>query len=447
MTVITRYPPAPSGEIHIGNLRTMLFNYLLAAREGGKVVLRFEDTNEEKSDSKYERVAIDTLRDLGLEYHEGPYRQSDRLEIYQKYLQALLDQDKAYYAEDSNDGSGQVIRFRNPNKEITFTDLVRGDITIDSTSFGDFIIARSFESPLYHFTVVIDDWDMGITHILRGEDHITSTPRQIALLEALGGDIPQYAHLPLIVGEDKKKLGKRHGATGWSAFKAQGYLPEAFVNHLAFLGWNPGDEREIFTLEELITEFDIDKVGKNPAVYDYRKLDDINRQHLLKLDSNTISQSVLDFLPADVRSQFDRDQDKAQKIISLVILERINKFADVTEMAEQGEFDMFFARSEIDKDLVCFKDETIEQGQSLVQQVVEKLSSIDESDWQKNALKDALWEWSGEVGRGSVLHPMRTVLSGSKQSPDPFTIAEILGKEETLARLQGFLKLDRDRSL
>ena len=418
----------------------MLFNYLLAAQNNGKVILRFEDTNEETSDSKYEQIAIDTLDELGLVYHEGPYRQSDRLEIYQRYLQMLLDQDRAYYAEESNDESGQVIRFRNPNKEVSFTDIVRGQITIDTTSFGDFIIARSFASPLYHFTVVVDDMDMGITHILRGEDHITSTPRQIVLLEALGKEPPQYAHLPLIVGGDKKKLGKRHGATGWSALKAQGYLPSAFINHLAFLGWNPGDEREIFTLSELITNFDIHKVGKNPAVYDYTKLDDINRQHLLQLERETLTGHILDFLPEQNKKQFDANPDKAQKIIELVILERINKFGDVTQMATQGEFDMFFSHREIDQDLVCFKNEPQETGQALVQQAVEKLAQVETELWHKDTVKECLWKWSGEVGRGSVLHPMRTVLSGRAQSPDPFTIAEILGKEETLARLRLFVE-------
>lgn len=441
MTVITRYPPAPSGEIHIGNLRTMLFNYLLAAQNGGRVVLRFEDTNEEKSDVKYEQIAIDTLNELGLQYDVGPFRQSDRLDIYQKYLQQMLDKDLAYYAEESNDGSGQVIRFRNPNQEITFTDIVRGDITIDTTSFEDFIIARSFDSPLYHFTVVVDDMEMGITHILRGEDHITSTPRQILLIEALGGERPQYAHLPLIVGEDKKKLGKRHGATGWSAFREQGYLPSAFVNHLAFLGWNPGDDREIFTLDELVQEFDINKVGKNPAVYDYTKLDNINRQHLLQLDADYMAEQIVSFLPADVRQQFSDNPTMGEKIMQMVILERINKFGDVTAMADQGEFNMFFVRPKIDADLVQFKDDGLERGRELVSVVIEKLQNIDESNWNKDTLKEALWNWTGEVGRGSVLHPMRTVLSGEQQSPDPFTIAEIIGKSETIERLQTFTDL------
>ena len=440
MEVITRYPPSPTGEIHIGNMRTMLFNYLWAKKHKGQVVLRFEDTDSERSDMKYEQVAIQAFQTLGIEPDRGPFRQSERKDLYRTRLQELINQDLAYEGEESSDGSGQaVIRFRNPNKEVSFIDLVRGEITIDTTDFGDFIIARSLNDPLYHFTVVVDDLAMGVTHILRGEDHITSTPRQLVLIEALGGQAPTYAHLPLIVGDDKKKLSKRHGAVTVGGFMDQGYLPSALVNYLAFLGWNPGDDREIFSLEELIEEFSLDKVNKSPATFSYDKLDDINRQHLLMQEADYVAEQIVSFLPPDVREQFVSHPTKAEKIMQMVILERMSKFGDVTNMALSGEFACFFTRPSINSELVSFKDESMSQGQAWVAEVISRISHLDGSAWERDTIKNVLWEWLGEVGRGSVLHPMRTVLSGRASSPDPFTIAEILGKEETLERLQAFV--------
>lgn len=434
--VITRYPPSPTGELHIGNIRTMLFNYLFARQNNGEIVLRFEDTNEEKSDVKYEKIAMDILSVLGLTYDKGPYRQSERTDVYSRYIQDLIARDLAYEGEESQDGSGDhVIRFRNPNTVVTFTDIIRGEISIDTTDFGDFVIARSLDSPLYHLTVVVDDMEMGITHIIRGEDHITSTPRQILLIDALGGIVPQYAHLPLIVGDDKKKLGKRHGATSWGALEAQGYLPEAFINHLALLGWNPGNDREIFSLEELVEHFDLHKVGKNPARYDYAKLDDINRQYLLRLDPDYVASEIINFLPTDIRRQFESDIKKGEQIMELVILERINKFGDVTAMADTGEFDLFFNRPAINSTSISFKDTPCDETMEIVQGISDRLEKLDDLQWNKDSIKDALWDWASDVGRGKVLHPLRTVLSGREQSPDPFTLAFILGKTETLERL------------
>jgi glutamyl-tRNA synthetase len=235
--IIVRYPPSPSGNLHIGNIRSLLFNYLYMKKAKGDAVMRFEDTDRERSKKEFEDTQLETLSDLGIEYNKGPFKQSDRTEFYSDAIEKLINNNNAFEGEESQDGSGdKVIRFKNPNKKVTFTDTIRGEVTIDTTDFGDFVIARSKTNPLYHLTVVVDDIDMGITDVIRGEDHITSTPRQILLIEALGGMIPRYAHLPLIVGDDKKKLGKRHGATTWQEFKKQGYLSEGVVNYLALLG-------------------------------------------------------------------------------------------------------------------------------------------------------------------------------------------------------------------
>lgn len=427
--IIVRYPPSPTGKLHIGNIRTFLFNYLLAKKNDGEIILRFEDTDKERSKKVYEDFTLETLQKLGLTFDRGPFRQSDRLEFYEEALETLIKNGNAFVAEDSKEGSGEkVIRFKNPHKKITFLDSVRGEITIDTTDFGDFVIARSKKNPLYHLTVVVDDLNMGITDIIRGEDHLTSTPRQILLIEALGGNIPQYTHLPLIIGKDKKKLSKRHGAINYSDFEKLGYLPEAIINYLALLGWNPGkgSEQEFFTIEELIKSFSLEGINNSPAMFSYEKLDDLNRQHLLKLNFTDYKKNVSKFLKKPVND----------KIINLVIKERIKKFSDVSEMEKNGEFDYFLETPKIKKEERNFKDITTTETEKILLEIIEKMKDISEENWQAEKIKEVLWDWSGEIGRGKVLHPMRFSLSGVNRSPDPFILAEILGKKETLKRLK-----------
>ena len=218
--IIVRYPPSPTGKLHVGNIRTLLFNYLFAKRMSGKIVMRFEDTDRDRSKKEHEDNILYILKELGMDFDEGPFRQSERTDRYVEAVEELIKNGYAFEAEESKDGSGdKVIRFKNPNKKVAYNDIVKGEITIDTTDFGDFVIARSKTNPLYHLTVVVDDIDMDITHVIRGEDHTTSTPRQILLIEALDGSVPTYAHLPLLIGPDKKKLGKRHGATSYDEFK------------------------------------------------------------------------------------------------------------------------------------------------------------------------------------------------------------------------------------
>jgi len=438
--IITRFPPSPTGEIHIGNMRTMLFNYLYARHYEGEIFLRFEDTDKERSDTKYEPIIIDALHTLGMDFDHGPFRQSERTVLYSKRLQELLALGVAYEGEESMDGSkNRVIRFKNPNKTITFNDKVRGQISIESNIFGDFVIARNINNPIYHFAVVVDDIEMGITHIIRGEDHITSTPRQILLIEALGGRIPVYAHLPLIVGEDRKKLSKRHGAVSVSAFIKQGYLPDAIVNYLAFLGWNPGGEREIYNLKELIREFTLEKVGKSAATFSYSKLNDMNYHYMLHLPLSDYKQYLINFLTEDIRQHFIKNPNIAERVIEKVIKQRINKFSDVVMMEENDELSYYFIQPQIDSKLVRFKDDPEEKTKELLLQSKIIFEKITNSDWNINFLKLNLWDWSAQVGRGNILHPLRVILSGKNQSPDPFTIAYVLGKEETLKRIDLYL--------
>jgi len=322
-----RFPPSPTGLLHIGNVRTALFNYLFAKKYGGAFVLRIEDTDRERSKKEYEEDIFEALRWLGLDADEGPeqgglygpYRQSERTAIYQKYLTQLLANGKAFYcfhteAELEKEGErlfaakqppihpceyrdlgiaeaekmkeakpDHIIRFKTPlGRTVVFRDLIRGDVSFASDLIGDFSIAKSMDEPLYHFAVVADDYEMQISHVIRGEDHIANTPKHILLAEALGFPAPAYAHLPLILGPDRSKLSKRHTATSLREYRAAGYLPEALINFLVLLGWNPGGDREIFSKEELIREFSLEKVQKSGAVFDVAKLNWMNGEYIRK---------------------------------------------------------------------------------------------------------------------------------------------------------------------
>lgn len=272
--------PSPTGNFHVGSVRTALFNFLFARKNTGKFILRIEDTDKDRSKKEFEDDILESLKWLGLKYDEF-YRQSERIEIYKKYLQKLIDENKAYISAETEGENREVVRFRNPNKQMVFEDLVRGKVEFDTTELGDFIIAKNLNEPLYHLAVVVDDFEAEITHVIRGEDHISNTPRQILIQEAIDAPRPIYAHLPLILAPDRSKLSKRkHGeSVSLDYYRQKGYLPVAIINYLALLGWNPGTEQEIFTLDELINVFDFSKVHKGGAIFDEKKLAWVNRKH------------------------------------------------------------------------------------------------------------------------------------------------------------------------
>jgi len=430
--VITRFPPSPTGHMHVGNIRSLLFNYLFAKKQDGEIVMRFEDTDRERSSQEHADEMLRDLEILGLSYDHGPHYQSQRTDIYKAKLQELIDSGYAYIGEATNDGSGNVVRFKNPNESVTFHDAIRGDITIDTTDFGDFVIARSLDNPLYHLTVVVDDIEGGITHVIRGEDHVTSTPRQILLINALGGSVPEYAHLPLIIGDDKKKLGKRHGAVYLQQFLDEGYLPEALINYLALLGWNPGDEREIFTMDELVQEFSLDRVQKSPATFSYTKLQDINRSHMQKLSQEAYRLHTCTFMAQETLACIN--EVVMDRFIESVLRERITHFGEVKAMNEAGELEYLKERPTRDEELMSFKEGPFETGKELASQALIKIAEL-EGELTPESIKEHVWEWTSEVGRGNVLHPLRTILSGQKRSPDPFTLIYVLGLEEAIARV------------
>ncbi|MCR4330753.1 MAG: glutamate--tRNA ligase [Patescibacteria group bacterium] len=423
--VITRFAPSPTGFLHVGGMRTALFNYLFAKQHGGKFILRIEDTDKERSKKEYEEDILAGLSWLSLSYDEI-YRQSERGEIYQKHLAKMLLEGMAYEAEDNSDGTGKVIRFKNPNEKIAFEDVIRGNIEFDTTELGDFVIAKDMHTPLYHLAVVVDDFEMGVTHIIRGEDHISNTPRQILIQRALHAPLPIYAHIPLILASDKSKLSKRHGAVSVNEYRKEGYLPEALINFLALLGWNPGTEKEIFTLVELIKEFNIEKVQKGGAVFNTEKLDWINKEHLKKISPKDLEVRVAEALNV-------QDSIMVEKITP-IILERINKINDIKKMATEGEWTYFFEAPRIDEAKLAWKDSTPEAAKKHLAEIANLLESADFSS--ADSIKRAVWDYAEKEGRGAVLWPFRYTLSGREKSPDPFTIASILGKEETLERLR-----------
>ncbi len=432
--IITRFPPSPTGSLHIGNIRTLLFNYLFTRKNGGEIVMRFEDTDRERSSKEHEQIALDALEALGLDFDRGPFRQSERTEKYINALNTLIENGNAYEAEESEGESGEkVIRFKNPNKKITFNDIIRGEITIDSTDFGDFVIARSKTNPLYHLTVVVDDLEMQVSHVIRGEDHITSTPRQILLIEALGGEIPHYAHLPLIIGSDKKKLGKRHGAVTYQEFEELGYIPAGIINYLALLGWNPGDDREFFTKDELIDIFSLERVNNSPAMFSYEKLDAINKYHIQKLSKEKYKEYVITFLEKEEKGKELMEHSAFDDIVDLIIRERIHKFSEVRTLLHEGEFNWLFATPKPEIDSLLYKDvpsETINKHLTHIISLIEQIA-----DWTPDSIKEVIWKYASENNVGEVLAPMRMALTAQKRSPDPFTISFVLGKEETLSRL------------
>jgi glutamyl-tRNA synthetase len=455
-----RIAPSPTGLLHIGTARTALFNWLFARKMGGTFVLRSEDTDKERSRAEYEQDILKGLSWLGLEWDEGPqldgsekgefgpYRQSARTPIYRRYLEKILAEDKAYYcyctpeeldAERAQlEAAGkapiysgkcrhlatppegkvpQVIRMRMPAQKVSFQDMVRGSVEFDLSLFGDIVIAKSLDEVLYNFAAVVDDFEMRISHVIRGEDHISNTPKQIAIAKALGVTSPYFAHLPLILNADRSKFSKRTNKVSASEYRQMGYLPSAIVNFLALIGWHPTGDKEVFTDKELISEFEMSRVQKSGAVFNPEKLDWLNREHLRLLSDAQF---------ADVAQQF------APEGTSLEILQRLAPLAKQklkTLASLEEEFNFVFMMPEYDADLLVWKEGTRESAKEVLEGVVTALQT-------NNDLSAILEDKANSgLGRGAVYWPVRIALSGKKISPGPQEIAPILGITECTARI------------
>src|SRR3989344_2793415 len=386
--VITRFPPSPTGPLHIGNVRTALFNYFFAKKNGGQFIVRVEDTDKDRSKKEYEIGMLDSLEWLGLSRDGGIWDQSERTEVYKKYLNKLIDDGKAYISQETEGENKEVVRFKNPNTTITFDDLVRGTVSFDTSELKDFIIARNINEPIYHLAVVVDDFESGVTHVMRGEYGISNTPRQILIAEAIGAPRPVYIHLPLILASDRSKLSKRkHGETvSLDYYRQKGYLPQALLNYLALLGWNPRTDKEIFTLKELVEAFSISQIHKGGAIFDEKKLEWVNKQHIKLLP----------------------DTEKKKLMIEGI-----------------KEAPYLVREPELEVEKIPWKETSREETIRLLEDSMHII--VDAGN---------LMAYAKKKGRGSVLWPIRYALTGLDVSPDPFTILHILGKEKSLKRLE-----------
>lgn len=455
MTVRVRFAPSPTGALHIGGARTALFNYLFARNQGGKFILRVEDTDRERSTEEFNKMILDGMEWLGLEHDEGPIYQSGRMEIYKDHIKKLLDEGKAYrcyctaeeleqrreaalkagkkpkYDNRCRGGSDRpdqpfTVRIKAPLEgTTTYHDICRGSITVDNKELDDLIIARSDGSPTYNLTVVVDDVEMKMTHIIRGDDHINNTPRQIVLYNALGYPIPEFAHLPMIYGPDKKKLSKRHGAVSVVEYHEKGFLPEAMLNYLARLGWSYGDQ-EIFTKDELIKYFDLSQVGNSPSTFDIEKLTWVNSQHMLKYDDNELLELVTPYLEKRGLTYTDRDL-----AVRAVRSER-ERGKTLDELAE---ISAFYFREEIEFDEDAAKKWLGVEGKENLKNIkseLEKLSDFTEENL--GALFKNLMEKTG-LKMLKLAQPCRVALCGTTVSPGIYEVMTILGKDRTLKRI------------
>lgn len=438
--VRVRFPPSPTGFCHVGTARMAILNYLFAKKNGGTIVFRSEDTDRERSKPEFEEDIKDQLTWLGLSWDVFE-RQSERASIHAEALKRLIAEDKAYVSEEpsKNDANVmvRVVRLRNPGTVITFTDLIRGDITFDTTELKDFVIARSETDPLYHFAVVMDDHDMGITHVIRGEDHISNTPRQILIQEALGFPRPQYAHYPLHLGADKSKLSKRTGDVAVKSYREKGFLAPALLNYIAILGWTPPSEREILTLGDMIAEFEISQLHKSGAVFDMEKLRWYNRQYLLALPEGEFATAALGTLRSALEERSVAwDESVGEKLLP-ILKERVHVWDDIREQVTEGEYDYFFADPNPDAASIPQKGNDSATAHKHLGFAYEALHKLDsESFNDPSRLKDVMWGYATAEGRGSVLWPLRFSLSGRAKSPDPFIIASLIGKDAVIRRIE-----------
>jgi glutamyl-tRNA synthetase len=490
----TRFAPSPTGWLHLGNARTAIFNYLFARHNNGKLVLRIEDTDRERSKKEYEEAIIEDLKWLGIEWDEGPdvggpyapYRQSERFDIYKKYVDILLKKGYAYRCfctpeeleaerekakkegrpyrysgkcrnltpeqveQYIKEGRPYVIRFRVPDgKDIVFHDLIKGEVKFNVNDFGDFVIVRSDGSPVYNFVVVIDDALMGITHVIRGEDHLSNTPKQILIYEALGFPVPKFAHLPIILGEDRSKLSKRHGAVSVRQYRFEGYLPEALFNFLSLLGWYPKDGKEILSKEELIGRFDISDIHNAPAVFNKEKLYWMNGVYIREvLELDDLTNRVINYL-----KQYRDYLDEEDKPVADIILQKPYEF--VKEVISKVR-DSFFTLKEFPKRAKPFFVEEFEiteegkkhiekLGKETVKQIVETFLEKVESaetfkgeDFKKTAKAVAK---ELKLKPGMVFKTLRVALTGETQGVSLDLLIDVIGKEAVVRRLKRFLNL------
>jgi len=442
-------------------------------------VLRIEDTDRDRSKKEYEQDIFEGLAWLGLTWDEGPipgaptyrgssgpYRQSERGATYKKYLELLLEEKRAYFCYCTKEeleaerqtmlGQGlppkygghcrelrsrppgkkpEVIRFKTPESRVEFKDVIRGKVEFDASTFGDIVIAKDLESPLYNFAAVVDDYEMRITHVIRGEDHISNTPKQILLQKALNFPDVIYAHLPLILNPDRTKLSKRYNEMSLLEYRKEGYLPAALVNFLALLGWHSEGDQEIFTLKELIREFDIKRVQKAGAAFNLEKLDWLNKEYLKNLSTDEIVDTLIPFLEA-------KRLGPSREFLSKIVEVERSRMKNLNNFFEIAGF--FFALPDYDPLLLVWQKEPASKTKVILKGILEIIDRIKSKTLSRTVLAEALADLAEKEGRGPVFWPLRVAVSGQRASPDPLEIIETLGYEETRRRIETAIKkIDR----
>ncbi|SEM99403.1 glutamyl-tRNA synthetase [Nitrosomonas marina] len=456
MIVRTRFAPSPTGYLHIGGARTALFSWAYARKHGGKFVLRIEDTDLERSTKASIQAIHEGMSWLELDYDEGPFYQMERLQRYQEVAQQLLENGQAYYCYASKEeleqmrqqqlaaglkprydgrwrdskktppaGVKPVIRFKNPlSGYVAFNDLIKGKISVSNQELDDLVLIRSDGIPTYNFSVVLDDLDMRITHVIRGDDHVNNTPRQINILKALDAGLPEYAHVPMILGANGERLSKRHGAVSVTQYRDDGYLPEALVNYLARLGWSHGDE-EIFSREQLVEWFDLASISRSPAKFNPEKLHWLNQQYLKKTDSNRLAELVKPFLSRD-----DCNFDQGPDLIAVIDLlkERVNTTEELADAA------VFFFRQLEPSEELRQQFYTLE-SKTILSELLKKLIQLE--NWSRDAIHQTIKETVKELGVKfpKVAMPLRVMVTGEVHTPSIDAILELLGRDETLKRM------------
>jgi len=453
----TRFAPSPTGYLHIGGARTALFNWLFARHFRGKFILRIEDTDRARSTEESIQAIYDGMEWLGLDWDEGPYLQTERFSIYREYIENLIKKGKAYYCcctpqeleekrkralaegrkpkydgkcrelDKPKSGEPHVIRFKAPGEGTTVVnDAIKGEVRFENSELDDLIIQRSDGYPTYNFVVVVDDITMGITHIIRGDDHLNNTPKQILLYQALDSPMPQFAHVPLILGTDKTRLSKRHGATSVMAYKELGYLPQAVMNYLVRLGWSHGDQ-EILSRDELIEKFSLDNVGKSAGVFNPEKLLWLNAHYIKEENPENLSGLLIPFIK---KRGYTVENNEVLQKITLAFKERSKT---LVEMAESSEF---FFKEGIEYDRKAAEKFLTPDTVEIFQILIKRFDQL--QTFNQQAIEEVFKEVSSQkdLKLGKIAQPVRVSLTGSTVSPGIYEVVEILGKEKVIDRLK-----------
>jgi glutamyl-tRNA synthetase len=456
-----RFAPSPTGHLHIGGARTALFNWLYARNRGGKFILRIEDTDRTRSTDEYIEAIIQGMQWLDLDWNEGPYRQTDRFDLYRSYVERLVEEGKAYHCycsveeleqrrqlalaqgkpqkydgrcralKEPTPGRVPVVRFKTPQQgETVVDDLIRGRVVFENSQLDDLIILRSDNTPTYNFTVVVDDVDMGITHVIRGDDHLNNTPKQIHIYQALGYATPKFAHLPMILGADKTRLSKRHGATSVMAYHEMGYLPEALVNYLVRLGWSHGDQ-EVFSREELIRYFSFENVGSAAAVFNPEKLLWLNQQYIIAAAPERLAEMVVPFL---VKEEIIAE---GQTLDPAWLAKAVRTFQERAKtLVELAGSLRYYIAEEVEYQEKAQEKFLNEKSLPLLRDLRDALASL--ADFSHAGLEPVfktVVEKHG-VKLGALAQPVRVAMTGGTESPGIYDVLEVLGKEKALKRLE-----------